>query len=379
MSRPLAPALLLPLLLTAACSPPPPPGLASGAAPVAMSSPTDQPSTSVTLAGDIFASRWSVTVVAATAEAAARARALAPLIQASLVEVEGLLSSWRADSEVSRFTRTKSTAPVGVSAATAEVVAACVDISARTDGAFDVTVGPLLDLWGFSPGTKGTVTSPPSAESVEAARARLGWRRLHVVRGTGPGIGATLQKDDPSLSVDVTAVTDGFAADVVARLLRQHGFERFLVDVAGEVVVAGHGPRGPWRVGINTPSPDAADDDSVRQVALVPGGGATLALSTSGTYREAWSDHGTRVSHILNPATGAPVTHALVSCTIVGADVVVADALSTACVVLGEASTRAILGRFVGYEALFITAAGKRFVVTTSASFPPDATPAPAP
>ena len=379
MSRPLAAALLLPLLLTAACSPPPPPGLASRAALVATAPTSDQPSTSVTLAGDIFASRWSVTVVADTAEAAARARALAPVIQASLGEVEGRLSSWRADSELSRFSHIDSIAPVGVSAATAEVVAACLDVSARTDGAFDVTVGPLLDLWGFSPRTKGTVTSPPSGAAIDAARARIGWRRLHAVRSTGPGISATLQKDDPALTVDVTAVTDGHAADVIATLLRQRGFQRFLVDVAGEVVVAGQGLRGPWRVGINTPSPDAADDDSVRQVALVPAAGQTLALSTSGTYREAWTDHGTRVSHILNPATGAPVTHALVSCTIVGQDAVIADALSTACVALGEAGTRAVLPRFAGYEALFITAAGERFAVTTSAGFPPDATPTPTP
>ena len=377
MSRPLAPAWLLPLLLTAACSPPPPSGLASRAALVATAPTSDQSSTSVTLAGDIFASGWRVTVVADTAEAAVRARALAPVIQASLVEVEGRLSSWRADSELSRFSHTNSTAPVGVSAATADVVAACVDVSARTDGAFDVTVGPLLDLWGFSPRTKGTVTSPPSTGAIDAARARIGWRRLHAVRSTGPGISATLQKDDPALTVDVTAVTDGHAADVIARLLRQHGFERFLVDVAGEVVVAGPGLRGPWRVGINTPSPDAADDDSVRQVALVPAAGQTLALSTSGTYREAWTDHGTRVSHILNPATGAPVTHALVSCTIVGQDTVIADALSTACIALGEAGTRAVLPRFAGYEALFITADGERFAVTTSAGFPPDATPTP--
>jgi thiamine biosynthesis lipoprotein len=367
MKSPITTTVLL-LLATASCTPPPATTTSATTTSTTTAAAPQTFPTTVTLAGDIFASRWSVSIVADTATDATRAQTLSPSIQAALLEVERQLSSWRSDSEVQRFNRSTSVTPVAVSQATADVVATCLDVSARTDGAFDVTVGPLLALWGFSPSTKGTVAQAPSADAINEALAHTGWRRLHAARGS-------LTKDHPALTVDVTAVTDGQAADVIARLLRERGHERFLVDVAGEVVVAGQGLRGPWRVGINTPSPDAGDAESIRQTPLLPPPGETVALSTSGTYREGWTDHGTRVSHILNPTTGAPVAHSLVSCTIIGTNTVVADALSTACVVLGEAETRRVLPRFQGCEALFITADGPRFVVTTSAGFPADVTP----
>jgi len=372
MKRPITTALLIVLVLLATTACPAPPSTTKTTTTTTTASKTaaapETFPTAVNLAGDIFASRWSVTIVADTATDAARARVLAPSIQAALREVERQLSSWRVDSEIQRFNRTTAITAVAVSQATADVVATCLDVSARTDGAFDVTVGPLLELWGFSASTKGTVSQAPSADAINEALARTGWRRLHTAR-------SSLTKDHPALTVDVTAVTDGQAADVLARLLRERGHDRFLVDVAGEVVVAGQGLRGPWRVGINTPSPDAGDTDSIRQTPLQAPPGETMALSTSGTYREGWTDHGTRVSHILNPTTGAPVAHTLVSCTIIGPNTVVADALSTACVVLGEDGTRRVLPRFKDYEALFITADGAGFVVTTSAGFPADVTP----
>jgi thiamine biosynthesis lipoprotein len=213
------------------------------------------------------------------------------------------------------------------------------------------------------------VTAPPSVEAIAAARARTGMNLLHVTNGG-------VQKDREDVVVDVTAVGDGAGAAAVLRGLNERGFKDVLVDVAGEVAASGQGLEGAWKVGVNVPSPGAAPDDVERVVFLETGTG-TRALSTSGTYREALSvpagsgAEGKRYPHILDPKTGAPVTHDLVSCTVIADDVVRADALSTACVVLGEEGTRAILDRFPDAEVLFLKAKpDQTFASSTTKGFP---------
>ncbi len=324
----------------------------------------------VKLHGEIFASEWHVTLIAREPTALARAASLRPAIEAALVEVERQLSLWQRDSELARFNRTAWTRALPVSPGLGALIATCLDVGTKTDGAFDITIGPLLEAWGFSAAQKGKVTEPPSAERIAAAKARTGIALLHVG-------GGGLTKDRPDLVVDVTSVGDGAAAAAVMAVLRERGFGDALVDVAGEVVVAGQGLTGPWKVGVNVPAQDAAPDAVEVTVPLTTAGGQLRALSTSGTYREAFTSQGRRYPHILDPATGAPVTHDLVSCTIVADDVVIADALSTACVALGEERTRAVLPRFAGASALFLTAqplvpgAAPTFVSTTTAGFPP--------
>jgi thiamine biosynthesis lipoprotein len=331
----------------AACTPPPAPAPAAPAPPPveAVAGPTV-----VTLDGEAFSSNWHVAVVANTAVERARAQAIVPVIDAAIAEVGRQLSSWNAQSEVARFSAAQHLHPLSASAGTLQVVAVALDVAARTNGAFDPTVGPLLDLWGFSPSTKGKVSAPPTAAAIAAAQKRVGYAHVRID-------GGLLIKDRVDTTLDVTALADGAAAAAIARSLQERGFGSFLVDVAGEVVVAGPGHHGkPWRVGINTPSPDADPQDTAQQVALTPAGASVLALSTSGTYRDTWSKDGTRYTHIIDPTTGVPVTHALVSCTIVGPDLVVADALSTACIVMGKGKTQQALPTFAGYEALFIEA-----------------------
>lgn len=348
--------LALALSLCAACNPPPATTTTKPAAPTLP--------TSVRLTGEIFASDWQVTIVARDASTLARTRTLQPAIEAALKEVDRELSLWNRDSELARFNRIAWTKTLPLSPTLMALIETALRVGRDTDGAFDITLGPVLDVWGFSPATKGKVTAPPTAEQIAAARAKTGLSLLH------PGEGG-LQKDQADAVVDLTAIGDGAAAAAVATVLVERGFGDFLVDVAGEVVVSGHGLKGPWKVGVNVPNEDAAADAVEQTVVVDTTGTALRALSTSGTYREAFTADGKRYPHILDPRTAAPVTHDLVSCTVVGPDVVVADALSTACVVLGVDGTKAVLPRFAGYSALFLTAQpDKTFAATVSEGFP---------
>ncbi len=317
----------------------------------------------VKLGGEIFTSQWQVTIIARDAATLLRARTQAPAVEAALAEVERKLSLWQPESELRRFNAAAWTKPVGVTPGLATVLTTCLDVGAKTDGAFDITIGPLLDLWGLSAVTKALPRAVPLPADIARERARTGLQLLHIDSGG-------LKKDREDVVVDATAVGDGAAAAAVMAGLLERGFGDVLVDVAGEVVAAGRGLLGPWQVGVNLPAPDAGPDEVERVVELVarpegnapePGTGVR-ALSTSGTYREA---------HILDPRTGALAKSDLVSCTIVADDVVVADALSTACIVLGEQGTRAILDRFPATEALFLKTKGERtFTASTTAGFP---------
>lgn len=343
----------------AACAPPapPPPPKPVEAAVVGP--------TVVALDGEAFSSSWHIAIVASTDAERARARTMVPVVDAAIAEVGRQVSSWNPQSEVSRFSAAQHLHPLSASAGTLQIVGVALDTAAKTGGAFDPTVGPLLDLWGFSPSTKGKVSAPPTATAIAAAKQRVGFAHVQID-------GGLLVKDRADTTLDVTALGDGAAAAAIARSLQERGFSNFLVDVAGEVVVAGPGHGKPWRVGINTPKAEAAADESVQQTALTPPGTSVLALSTSGTYRDTWSKDGTRYTHIIDPATGAPVTHTLVSCTILGPDIVVADALSTACIVMGKARTETALPAFAGYEALFIEATTPTtFATSHTAGFPP--------
>lgn len=343
---------------TTACAPSCP-GPSTGA-------PATRPRTH--LEGDIFASRWRVVVPSTTTVPPD----LEVALPAALREVEGQLSAWRDDSALSRCQTMPAGAPCPVAPATARVLTTCLDVARATDGAFDITVAPVLALWGFSPKTKGRPLGPPSPGDIAAALARVDGDALVVTAGPP----ATLTRTRADVQVDATAVTDGAAADAVARLLWQRGLRHFLVDVAGEIVVAGtaDGREGgaPWQVGLSDPLRHAderdGEDAAAALVALrgpeatmsgTTTGPALLALSTSGSTRDLREIGGRTVSHIIDPRVGVPVVSDVVACTVVGPDVVVADALSTACMVLGPSSMATALSRFAGTSALYAYADGR--------------------
>jgi len=323
-------------------------------------SPSSWPPSALQLEGEIFASRWRVVLPERGDDDEAVIRGA---VGDALAATDAGLSLWRPDSALLRCHAVPAGAPCALDGLTAAAVRAALRVEAATDGAFGVALEPLLALWGLTASTKGRAAPLPGPAAIAAALARI-----------EPG-GVALQGDAlvrrrDDVRLDLTAVTDGAAAAAVAAALRARGHRDFLVDVAGEVVVAGraghdhlggpgrtHGAAGrPWRVAIEDPR--AAPDTPLRQAELAPPPGRTWALSTSGTTRATRTVGGRTVTHVLDPRVGEPVDGELVSCTITGPDVVVVDALSTACLVLGRTATAAVLARFEGTRGLYVFADG---------------------
>ena len=254
-------------------------------------------------------------------------------IQDALKQVNQTMSTYLPDSEVSRFNRESSTEWISVSRATAEVVARALEISEETGGAFDITVGPLVDLWKFGKDKSGFEV--PAAEKVAAAKDRIGYSNLEV-RKEPP----SLRKLNPEIQIDLSAIAKGYAVDQVAAALRQLGSENFLVEVGGEVRTAGEKTDGqPWHVGIETP--DAGSSRDFQKFVVL--GNASMA--TSGNYRNFYEVDGKIYSHTIDPSTGAPVTHQLASVSVIAKDCMSADAYATAGMVMGPERARNCFNR----------------------------------
>lgn len=268
---------------------------------------------------------------------------LSALIQRELDRISSLMSTYDPDSELSRFNASRSTGWVAVSADTARVVAAAREISELSGGEFDVTVGPLVDRWGFGP---VRVDTPPSDREVKEILRRVGFRHLSVT--TDP---PALRKDIPDLRVDLSAIAKGYGVDRVGLLLRGRGIESFMVEVGGEVVTRGRKPDGsPWRIGIERPLPGERKPYGT----VTPGDGA---VATSGNYRNFVFEKGERYGHVISPSTGYPVRNRVVSVTVVDQTCLRADGLATALLVLGE--DRGVrLAEERGVAALFLVSEG---------------------
>jgi len=240
----------------------------------------------------------------------------------NLEAVDRIMSTYREDSELSRFNHSRSTEWQPVSKDLADVVAAALEVSRWSDGAFDVTVGPLVNLWGFGPDPRRE--QAPAIEQIESARQRVGFRKLDV-REEPPA----LVKRQPDLYVDLSAIAKGFAVDKLARYLERLGCHDYMVEIGGELSLSGSSPRGePWRIAIEKPVPRLREVEKVLSL-------TDIAVATSGDYRNYFEVDGMRFSHTIDPRTGRPITHRLASVTVLSHTTMNADALATALMVLG--------------------------------------------
>jgi len=243
-------------------------------------------------------------------------------IEAELDDITRHFSTYTPDSELSRFNRSRDTGWISASAGLVQVLSEARQISELSHGAYDVTVAPLVDLWGFGP--EDTGDRIPSETEIAAAQARIGYTHLGI-RLTPPAI----RKDIPDLTVDVASIAQGYTVDRVAERLEKLGIANYLVEIGGELRGKGlnqHG--GHWRIGIERPTPGERAVYTIIRI-------ADVGVSTSGDYRDYFERDGQRYSHTINPQTGRPVTHRLASVTVVSESTMRADALSTALMVLG--------------------------------------------
>ncbi|WP_338883028.1 FAD:protein FMN transferase [Xenorhabdus sp. TH1] len=240
-----------------------------------------------------------------------------------LEEVNDQMSTYRPNSELSRFNQSREVnKPFPVSAATAKVVKEAIRINKLTEGALDVTVGPLVNLWGFGP--EGRITKAPTDEELAMRRTWTGIDNLSVE-------GNNLVKSIPELYVDLSSIAKGYGVDVVAEYLESQNIKNYMVDIGGEVRTSGNNGKGnPWRIAIEKPS-DSGMAQSAQEI-IEPG---NMSVATSGDYRNYFEQNGVRYSHTINPKTGKPITHNLVSITVIAPTCMSADGFSTGLDVLG--------------------------------------------
>jgi thiamine biosynthesis lipoprotein len=272
----------------------------------------DQP---ITLGGRTMGTTWSLKL-----DAGSRSTRQNDL-QQQLDIWEAIISHWRPDSAISRFNASASTDWIAVPPELVEVVELAQQIGSDTDHALDITIAPLIDLWGF--GATGRRDTPPTEAEIARAKEQCGWQNLHT-RHDPPA----LRKDIPGLRINVSAVAEGWALDHLAQQLESTDLSRFLLEIGGEVLA-----RGEWHVGIQTP---AAPPGEAAQTLLLK----DQAIATSGVYRQHFAAAGKEYAHILDPRSGRPIEHPLASVSVIHSSAAQADGFATALLVLGPEEGR---------------------------------------
>lgn len=274
--------------------------------------------------GDVFGSTYTIKVVASNEARLSEEReaAIRASLQACFNDVNRTMSTYDAKSELSRFNQSRDTTPQKVSGELIDVLAASRLVSEQSGGAFDVTVAPLVKAWGFGAGARAP--GGPSDEELAGLRERVGYRLIEIDRDA-----STLRKLRPDVSCDVNAIAPGYAVDRVAAALDGLGYQRYMIEIGGEVRTNGVNAEGrPWQIAIERPLTYARAVERVLSL-------TDTSVSTSGDYRDYYEKDGVRISHTIDPRTGRPIAHALASVTVVHDTCTLADAYATALMVLG--------------------------------------------
>ncbi len=270
-------------------------------------------------------------------------------IDSLLAEVNSQMSTYIPGSEISRFNDLKSTETFPVSREFAAVVKNALEISHLTDGAFDITVGPLIVLWGFKYWNRIDQPEPPGQNAVDSLLSRIGFGNITVKNNT-------LNKTDPVTTIDLNAIAKGFGVDVVADWIMANGLNHFMVEIGGEVRSAGENAQHkPWQIGIDTPNLNAVPGSAINEIISL----SDRALATSGDYRNYFEYAGKLYSHVIDPRTGFPVETRVASATVTAPTCMKADALATSLMVLGVDSGLKLIESLPETEALLIIREGK--------------------
>jgi len=259
-------------------------------------------------------------------------------ILAVLQQVDTTLSMFNEASIVSAVNQNKE---VSVNAMFKDVFSIAQQVAKSTDGAFDPTIAPLVNAWGF--GFKSGIT--PTPEVVDSLLKTVGFATVRITNDR-------VVKDNPQTMIDFSAVAKGYACDAVAKLLRQNDVQNMMVEIGGEVVTRGRNrENSPWRIGVNKPVEDSLQTNNDVQAILTL---TDAALATSGNYRNFYYSGGKRYAHTIDPHTGRPVQHSLLSATVVAPSCALADAYATAFMVVGLEKAKKLLKKHPELKAYLI-------------------------
>ena len=264
-------------------------------------------------------------------------------IDVRLNEINHVFSTYASDSEISRFNAlNKADEKFRVSDDFIEVMKVGRKIHQLSEGAWDGTVNPLVDLWGFGPTQRETKI--PAAGAIKERLDSVGFDRIKII---APNF---ILKNSASITLDLNSIAKGFAVDQVSRLIAASGFENYLVEIGGEVYAAGLRKDGKkWRIGINKPQKDAAINAVYKVVSL-----SNKAFATSGDYRNFFEIDGVRYSHIIDPRSGYPVSNGIVGVSIIANNCTLADGLATAIMVMGVERGLPLVNRLDDVEGLIV-------------------------
>ena len=276
---------------------------------------------------------------------------LSQQIDRLLSKVDNSMSTYKDESEISRFNRLSVGETIEISSEFAEVIRISQSVWHQSNGAFDPTIGPLVDLWGFGPVDREQQI--PSTESIEQVLTMIGFESI-VLQGL------TLSKLRP-VALDLSAVAKGYAVDLVANHLEMLALPDYLVEIGGELRVSGANPEGiPWRIALEQPQLFAAVDKVIELT--------DIAIATSGDYRNYFEKGGVRYSHTIDPRNGMPIRHQLASVTVITESCAEADAWATAFSVLG-ADESAELANKLGLAAYMLVREDDQFMALHSDAF----------
>ncbi|MGR8935111.1 MAG: FAD:protein FMN transferase [Gammaproteobacteria bacterium] len=280
-------------------------------------------------------------------------------IEQTFADIDIKLSNYRDDSEISRLNREQSSDWLPVSREIATLTAVAKQVSEKTRGCYDLTVKPLFDLWGFSKSENRI----PTDEEIDRVLAHVGMARVDVDTEK-----LLLRRQDPAIQIDMSSIAQGYTVAAVAKLLENRGIHNYLAEIGGEMRVKGTKADGePWRIAIEKPTPFTREIQRIIEIHQKNG----TAVMTSGTYRNFFEENGRVYSHIIDPRTGRPVTHQLLSVTVLGDDPVWADAWGTALLCVGEKEAIEIAEK-ERLKALLIYREGGEFKEAMSSAFQTD-------
>lgn len=259
-------------------------------------------------------------------------------IEKVLAEVDGSLSPFNDTSVITHVNRNE---PVVLDKLFLDVFSLAQKINADTEGAFDITVAPLVNAWGF--GFKNGTS--PDAKAIDSLRQIVGFQKVRLED-------AKVVKDDARVMLDCSAIAKGYGVDVVANRLRELGVKNFMVEIGGEIVTSGVNPeRMPWRIGVTKPTDDSLSVNNELQTVINV---TDKAMATSGNYRNFYYKGGRKYAHTIDPKTGYPVQHSILSATVITDDCATADAYATSFMVLGLEKAKKVLERHPEMMAYFI-------------------------
>ena len=261
-------------------------------------------------------------------------------IESQLAQVDASLSPFNKHSIITAINENRDTV---VNKMFTDVFTLAMKISDITDGSFDITVAPLVNAWGF--GFKGGAM--PTRHQVDSLKRLVGYRKVSLSNGR-------VTKSDPRIMLDCSSIAKGYGCDVVANYLRSKGIDNYMIEIGGEIVTRGISEkRLPWKIGVTKPTDDSLNVNQEIQTVINV---TDKAMATSGNYRNFYYKNGRKYAHTIDPATGYPVQHTILSSTVIADDCATADAYATAFMVMGLDKAKAVLSRHPELMAYFILA-----------------------